>query len=76
MKQDVKLTPEQIEMANNAPSVDALITLAKENNIHLTEEEASIIFAKLHPESGELDDDALEAVCGGYFYMFDNNHNN
>lgn len=67
MNQDVKLTPEQIELAKSAPSVDALITLAKESNFNLTEPEATILFSKLHPEAGALDDEAMDSVSGGYY---------
>lgn len=54
-----------LERARLAASPEELLTLAKENGIELTEEEAAAYFAQLHPVSGELSDDDLDNVSGG-----------
>ena len=59
------LTPEIIEKAKAVGSVDELLTLAKENGIELTEDEAKTYFAQLNPKGGELDDNDLDSVAGG-----------
>ena len=59
------LTPEMIEKAKVAKSAEELLALAKENNVEMTADEAATYFAQLNPKSGELDDDALDAVAGG-----------
>ena len=59
------LTPEMIEKAKVAKSAEELLALAKENNVEMTADEATIYFAQLNPKSGELDDDDLESVAGG-----------
>ena len=59
------LTPEMIEKAKAAKSVEELLALAKENNFEMNEEEAKTYFAQLNPKSGELDDDDLDNVAGG-----------
>ncbi len=53
-----------IEKARKAESVEALIALAKENNIELSKEDAKAYFAQIH-KTGELVDDELENVAGG-----------
>ena len=53
------LKEEMIAKAKEARSVEELITLAKANNVELTEEEAKAYFAQLNPKSGALDDDEL-----------------
>ena len=40
-------------------------SLAKENGVEMTADEAATYFAQLNPKSGELDDDELDAVAGG-----------
>ena len=60
-----KLTPELLEKAKQAKSAEELGTLAKENGIELTAEEANTYFTKLNPEDGELSDDELDEVAGG-----------
>lgn len=57
-------TPELIKKARAAKSVGELFTLAKENSIEMTEEEAKTIFDRLNL-SGELSDDELDSVAGG-----------
>ena len=59
------MNEEMIAKAKEARSVEELITLAKENGVELTEEEAKAYFAQLNPKSGELSDDELDAVAGG-----------
>lgn len=56
---------ELIAKAKETNTVEELMTLAKENGIRLTEEEAKTYFAKLHPATGELSDDELDNVAGG-----------
>ena len=60
-----KFSAELIEKAKTAKSTEELLTLAKENNIEMTAEEATAFFAKLNPTCGELDDDELDNVSGG-----------
>ena len=57
------MNEEMIAKAKEAKSVEELITLAKENGVELTEEEAKAYFAQLNPKSGGLDDDELDAVA-------------
>ena len=59
----MKMT-EIIQKARKAESVEALIALAKENKIELSEEEAKAYFSHLH-QNGELADDELTNVAGG-----------
>ena len=59
-----KFTPELIEKARHAKSIEELLALAEENGITLTEDEAKAYFAQLH-KSGELSDDELDSVAGG-----------
>lgn len=42
-----------------------MLALAKENNVEMTEEEATTCFDRLHPQSGEFSDDELGNVAGG-----------
>jgi hypothetical protein len=51
--------------AKQANSVEELLTLAKENNIELTVEQAKEYFAQLNPQSDELADCELDSVVGG-----------
>ena len=59
------LTPEMIEKAKAAKSVEELLEIAKANNVEMTADEAATYFAQLNPKSGELDDDDLDSVAGG-----------
>lgn len=54
-----------MEKAKQAKSADELLTIAKENGMEMTEEEAKAYYAQLHPVSGEIADDELENVSGG-----------
>ena len=55
---------ELIAKAKEAKSAEELLSLARENNIELTEEQAKECYDRLH-SSGELTDDDLEKVAGG-----------
>lgn len=61
----MNLTSEIMEKAKQAKSADELLTLAKENGMEMTEEQAKAYFAQLHPASGEIADDELENIAGG-----------
>ena len=66
------MSKENIEKAKEAKSVEELLSLAKENNYPLTEEEAQNIFNQFHA-TGELSDDELDQVgggCGGSKYEY------
>lgn len=56
---------ELLEKAKQAKSAEELLTLAKENGMELTEEQATAYYAQLHPATGEVTDDELENVAGG-----------
>ncbi|MDE7399069.1 MAG: hypothetical protein K2N06_06020 [Oscillospiraceae bacterium] len=62
-----KLTPELIEKARQTKSVEELLSLAKENEIELSELEAKAYFEQMN-KSGELSDDELDNVAGGGCY--------
>ena len=55
---------ELFEKAKEAKSAEELVSLAKENGMELTEEEAAAYFAQLN-KSGELSDEELDNVAGG-----------
>jgi len=59
-----KITPEMIEQAKKAQSVEELLALAKENKVILTAERAQKLFDQWH-ENRELSDDELDSVSGG-----------
>ena len=65
------LTPELIEKAKTAKTVEELVEIAKANGVELTAEEAKTYFAQINPKSGELDDDDLDNVAGGACYNKD-----
>ena len=60
----MKFTLEQLAKAKTAKSAEELLTLAKENGVGLTKEEAAKYFAELNKE-GEIADDELDNVSGG-----------
>ena len=62
---------ELIEKGKKCISVQELLTLAKENDIDLTEEQAEKYFAYLNPSVGELSDDEISNVSGGGCYSED-----
>ena len=51
--------------AKAAETPEALLTLAKENGMEMTEESAAAYFEIMHPKAGELADDELNNVSGG-----------
>ena len=59
------LTPEMIEKAKAAKSAEEFLTLAKENGVEMTADEAATYFAQINPKNGELNDDDLDSVAGG-----------
>ena len=61
----MELNKELLTKAKAAKTAEELLTLAKENGIEMTAEEAQKIFAQLHPQTGELSDDELDNVSGG-----------
>ena len=56
------MNEELIAKAKEAKSAAELLSLAKENNIELTEEQAKTYFAQLNPTTGELDDNKPSEV--------------
>lgn len=60
-----KFTPELIEKAKTAKSVEELLAIAGENEAVLALDEAKTYFEQLNPKCGELDDDELDNVSGG-----------
>lgn len=60
----MKFTKEQIAKARAAKSAEEILTLAKENGVPMSEEDAEKLYADLHCE-GELTDDELDSVSGG-----------
>ena len=58
------VTSELLEKAKNAETSEELLTLAKENGVEMTAEEAKEYFDQLH-KSGELSDEELDNVAGG-----------
>ena len=55
---------ELLEQAKEAKSAEELMSLAKENGMELTKQEAEAYFAQLN-KSGELSDEELDNVAGG-----------
>ena len=55
---------ELLEQAKEVKSAEELMSLAKENGMELTKEEAEAYFAQLN-KSGELSDEELDNVAGG-----------
>ena len=67
-----ELTNEQIAAFKDCKTKEEMIAKANEFGIKYTEQDIASGFRILHPEvveaSGELDDDALDAVAGGCTY--------
>lgn len=65
----MKLTNEMMEKAKAADSPKALLQLAKENGVEISEAEANEYFNLLRPRDGAVSDEELENVtgsgCGG-----------
>lgn len=64
-RNNIVLDDKLLEKAKNAKSAEELLSLAKENDIELTDGEAKSYYAKLNAREGELADDDLDAVSGG-----------
>ena len=60
-----KLTPEQIAAFEECKTKEEIAAKAKELGIEATEEDLNEAATLLSKESGELSDDALDAVAGG-----------
>ena len=60
----MNISKEILEKAKTAKTAEELLAMAKEENINMTEKEATKIFADLH-KSGELSDEELDNVTGG-----------
>ncbi len=67
----MEMNKELIAKAKEAKSADELMTLAKENGVELTKEEADTYFGQLNPKTGELSDEELDNVAGGGCYASD-----
>ena len=65
----MKLTQETIEKAKTAGSAEELLSIAKENGIDMTADEAKTYFEQLNANS--LDDDLLDGVSGGWLIYRD-----
>ncbi len=63
---------ETLEKIKNVQSAEALLALAKENGIDMTEAEAADGFAKIKNGMAELSDDELDAVSGGSIWTWIN----
>lgn len=60
----MELSKELSQKAKAAKSAEELLSLAKENGLELTSEEAAAYFAQLN-KGGELSDEELSNVAGG-----------
>lgn len=65
-----KIRPELLEKAKAAASAEELMALAKESGVEMTAEEAKAYFDRLH-WSGELSDEELANVSGGFLKEYD-----
>ncbi|MDD2447169.1 MAG: hypothetical protein PHY91_05730 [Tissierellia bacterium] len=61
----LEINEEIIAKAKQARSVEELISLAKEHDFQLTEEEAGKHFEALNQRTGEISDEELDNVAGG-----------
>lgn len=60
---------ELLNKVKKAKSVEEIIAIAKENDMELPVENAEAIYAQLN-QSGELSDDDLAKVVGGFLFFF------
>lgn len=67
----MELNNELIAKAKQAKTPEELMSLAKENGMEMTGENAKEYFEQLHPKTGELSDDELDNVAGGGCYADD-----
>ena len=63
----MKLTQEIIEKAKAAESAEELLSIAKENGVDMTADEAKTYFEQINANS--LDEDLLEGVAGGMLIL-------
>lgn len=61
----MELTKELVAKAKEAKTSEALMALAKEAGIDMTEESAALAFEQLNSKTGELSDSELDNVSGG-----------
>ncbi len=61
----MELTKEMLEKAKQANNAEELVTLAKENGVELTTEQAEILQKRLHMPEGEASEEDLAAVSAG-----------
>ena len=63
----MKITSEMLEKAKTVEPVEELIRLAKEKEVEVTEEQIRKFYEMNH-KTGELSDDELNNVAGGWCY--------
>ena len=68
----MNISKELLQKAEKEKTAEELLTLAQQENIQLNEEQAVKIFAELH-KTGELEDDELDNVAGGFSCDFFSN---
>lgn len=61
----MNMNPELMKKAKAAKSAEELLTLAKENGMELTKEDAAAYFTRLHEKKKELSEEELDNVSGG-----------
>ncbi|MDD6488270.1 MAG: Nif11-like leader peptide family RiPP precursor [Clostridia bacterium] len=64
-----KLTQEFIKKVSMAKSPEEIVALAKENGMEIPQDEAEMLYTQLQSQSGELSDEELDNVAGGYSPM-------
>lgn len=67
--ENIKITQELIEKAKGAKSPEELQTLAAENGIQFTMEQAEKKYDQMHSNSKELSDEELDNVVGGACFL-------
>lgn len=67
-KMETKSNKKILEKAKEAKSADELKAIFEKEKLTLTTEQADELFAKLSKSSGELTDEDLESVTGGWSY--------
>lgn len=60
---------EVLKKLKEAKSVEEIIAIAKEDGVELSEENAETIYTQMN-QSGELSDDDLAMVVGGFLFFF------
>ena len=58
---------EILKKASQCRNAEELLALAKENSIAITLEEANELFAMMNSNLGELSENELDSVAGGYW---------